>query len=85
MVGQFLSWCTGTRALCLQQLPVPKLIRLLPISGVDEVQALEEMEAMSKLNADRRKLAFGSAQADIDEKYRVMSAELQKAREEMEV
>ena len=46
---------------------------------------MEEMEEMSKLNADRRKLAFGSAQADIDEKYRVMSEELKKAREEMEV
>lgn len=52
---------------------------------LSEVQALEELDAMSKLNADRRKLAFGSAQADIDEKYRVMSEELQKAREEMEV
>lgn len=52
---------------------------------LSEVQALEEIDAMSKLNEDRRKLAFGSAQADIDEKYRVMSEELAKAREEMEV
>lgn len=49
------------------------------------LQASEEIDAMRKLNADRRKLAFGSAQADIDEKYRLMSAELQKSREELEV
>lgn len=49
------------------------------------VQANEELEALKELNKARRNLAFGSAQADIDEKFRQMSSELKASRERMEV
>eukprot|EP00892_Ulva_mutabilis_P012827 jgi/Ulvmu1/9917/UM057_0075.1 len=47
-------------------------------------QAKEELDALQELNKARRNLAFGSAQADIDEKFRQMSSELKASREQME-
>lgn len=49
------------------------------------MQAKEELDALKELNKARRNLAFGSAQADIDEKFREMSSELKASREQMEV
>lgn len=49
------------------------------------MQAKEELDALQELNKARRNLAFGSAQADIDEKFRQMSSELKASRAQMEV
>ena len=49
------------------------------------MQLREELDNASKLNKARRDLAFGAAQADINQKYDELEAELRKSREELEV
>jgi hypothetical protein len=49
------------------------------------VQLHDEIRQVQELNDARSNLAFGSALADIDEKYRVYSEELKKSRARLEV
>jgi hypothetical protein len=49
------------------------------------MQMREELEAQAKLGRDQSNLAFGSAQADIDQAYNEMATRLRASREQMEV
>lgn len=69
---------------------LPRQARTRPVCTLTNefcvrLQLREELDNAAKLNRARRDLAFGAAQADINQKYDELEAELRKSREELEV